>query len=148
MGRFVMIKCSCGFVCNRYLMGVTMGYPEVQKHQAALIRFGKYGKAWKDLMISDPQLIVDAEWALYQCPFCYQVQNEYCLDLYKSVHNDESYYYTPIPDEVVFSYKHLCQNCGKKMEQISFDRSREEEQPVICPKCGKAAIARFCGFID
>ena len=154
MGRLVMLKCDCGYEYDRYHYGVNTGYEEVRKHQTALVRSGKYGKKWKELLASDPELRVDAEILLYQCPRCHKIYDEYAIDLYRSEKGSRSRYYTPEPDEVIYNYTHLCPDCKKRMEKIWLERSEyttildEKEEPVICPKCGDVAIAKLCGWTD
>ena len=148
-----MVKCDCGYEYDRYHYGVNTAYPKVQKHQTALAKSGHYGKQWKELLINDPELLVNAEYRLYQCTGCHSIYDEYCLDLYKSKHSNLPYY-TPIDEEVVYHYKHICPNCKKRMELIPLSDENyfftivHEEEPVICPKCGDVAIVRFCGFTD
>ena len=146
MGRLVMIKCDCGFVKSDYRYGCTAGYSESRKHLTALVRCGRYGKAWKERLASDNELLVDATWALYQCRRCRQIYNEYSLDLYKS----EQKRYAPDPDDVIYHFKHICPECQARMDRISLCSSEcgNPQQSVICPKCGKIAAVSFCGFID
>ena len=148
-----MVKCDCCFEYDRYHYGVTGSYPEVKKHHTALMKSGRYGTMWKDLLNGDAELHVNAELRLYQCPCCHQIYDEFCLDLYKSIHEDDSYY-VPTDDEIVHQYKHICKNCMKKMTYIPISQKHcnigidNPEELVICPKCGGVAVARFCGFTD
>ena len=82
MGRMVLVKCNCGYCDERFRFGVNWSYREVKKHQTALAKSGRYGMEWKNLLASDPELLVDAELHLYQCPRCYQLFSEYRMDLY------------------------------------------------------------------
>lgn len=151
MGRLVMVKCDCGYVCERFRYGVNSAYEEVKKHQTALAKSGRYGKQWKELLDSDSELRVNAEYKIYQCPCCHQICSEHCMDLYKPGKYDGGYY-TATSEEVVYHYKHLCPDCKKKMTEIPLSLDRygnvSEEEPVICPECGDVAIASFCGFTD
>ncbi|MGN1403960.1 MAG: hypothetical protein ACI4XB_06555 [Ruminococcus sp.] len=149
MGRMVMVKCNCGFVKDDYKYGFTAAYSELQKHLTALVKSGQYGNMWRDLLASDRTLLVDAAWAVYQCPRCHQIYDECSLDLYKADRN----FFAPDPEEVIYHYKHICPECQKKMERILLYQNRnciyeKPEELVICPKCGDIAIVSFCGFID
>ena len=146
MGRLVMVKCDCGFVNDNYRYGCTSGYSESQKHLTALVRLGRYGMVWKERLASDNELLVDATWALYQCTHCQQIYDEYSLDLYKSGQK----YHAPVPEDIIYQYKHICPQCRARMERIMLcnDKSSGSRQSVICPRCGGIAMACFCGFID
>jgi hypothetical protein len=148
MGRLILVKCDCGFIKSDYKYGCTVGYSNVQKHLTALVKSGHYGELWRGLVHSDPELLIDASWAIYQCADCHQIFDEFALDLYKKAKSC----YAPNPDEVLHRYKHLCPNCKKKMERIPLYLSdnvfEKQEELVICPKCGDIAIATFCGYID
>lgn len=152
MGRLVMVQCDCGFMYDRYHWGIGWACYDIKEHQTNLVRDGEYGAEWKRLLLSDKELQVDINYHLYQCPSCHGIYDEYSLDLIKPVHKDFLYFYSP--EEVVHQFKHLCPECKKKMEQIHlymgrFDSSKDHpEEPVICPKCGKAAIASLGGFFD
>ncbi len=151
MGRLVIVKCDCGYVYDRFYYGINMAYEEVKKHQTALAKSGRYGKRWKELLDSDSELRVDAEYKIYQCPCCHQIYIEHCMDLYKPV-NYDGCYYTPTSEEILYHYKHLCTDCKKKMIVIPLFLDKyghgSIEEPVICPECGDIAIASFCGFTD
>lgn len=155
MGRMIMVSCDkCGFFKDRYLYGVNSAYPQVKKHQTALAKSGHYGKQWKELLNNDPELSVNAEYRLYQCPSCYKLVSEYCMDLYKSLEDDGDYF-VPDPDEVVYQYKHICPDCKKRMVYIPISQKHwrrgtdNPEELVICPKCGnKGIIAELSGFTD
>jgi predicted RNA-binding Zn-ribbon protein involved in translation (DUF1610 family) len=118
-----------------------------------LAKSGKYGKLWKSLLDSDPELLVDAGYQLFQCPGCHKIISEYCMDLYKSV-RDTFGFYTPSPEEVLYEYKHICPDCQKKMTKITLVPEYSQyadpnpEELVICPQCGDVAIASFCGHFD
>ncbi len=152
MGRTVMVKCDCGFMYEHYRLGSNSAYEEIKNHQTILVKNGKYGAEWKQLLLSDKELQVDINYHLYQCPCCHQIYNEYSLDLVKPVEKDFHYFYSP--KEIVYQFKHLCPVCKKKMNHIDlycdrFDSSIGNlEEPVICPECGKIAIASFCGWSD
>ena len=145
-----MIKCDCGYEYDRYSYGANSSYPEVRKHQTALAKPGKYGKYWKELLTSDSELKVNARLKIYQCPNCHKIYDEFCLDLYKTKHDDR-YFYTPTEEETLYHYKHICPECKKKMELIPLsekeykDFFNQKEEFVICPKCGNIAIVKFCG---
>ena len=64
----VLVKCDCGYCDESFSFGINWSYREVKKHQTALARSGRYGIEWKNLLTSDPELLVDAELHLYQCP--------------------------------------------------------------------------------
>ena len=153
MGRMVLVKCNCGYCDERFRFGVNWSYREVKKHQTALARSGRYGMEWKNLLASDPELLVDVELHLYQCPRCHQLFSEYRMDLYKSLH-DDGFYYVPSEEEILYHYKHLCPNCKKLMTRIPLSQQHglvginNSEELVICPKCGDTAIAEFCGWTD
>lgn len=147
-----MLKCDCGYEYDRFRYGVNSSYHKSKTHQTALVRSGKYGKQWQKLLTSDPSLSVNAEMLLYQCKKCHKITNEYSLDLYKTEYNQHDYY-NPTHDEVIYTYKHICPDCKGKMEQIPLtdkggDDFRNEELPVICPKCGNTAKIKFCGYTD
>ena len=149
MGRLVMIKCDCGYEYDNYSYGINSSYPEIQKHQTALVKSGHYGKYWRELLNNDPELLVNAEYRLYQCTCCHKLISEYCMDLYKS--SEDDYYYTPNQNEIIYQYKHICPTCKKRMEMIPLSENdyksfpEQKEELVICPKCGNIATIRFCG---
>lgn len=153
MGRTIMVKCDCGFFKDDYLYGVNVAYPDVRMHQTALAKAGKYGKLWRELLNNDPELLVNAEYRLYQCTGCRKLISDYCMDLYKSS-RDDGCYYTPDPDEVIHQFKHICPDCKKKMVYIPISEKHfiygidNEEELVLCPKCGSTVIASLCGFTD
>ena len=152
MGRLVMIRCDCGYEYQGYRCGVNCAYPEVKKHQTALVKSGHYGKQWKELLNNDPELNVNAEYRLYQCPNCHNIYDEFCLDLYKSEHDDH-HYYTPTEEETLYHYKHICPECKKRMDmiplyEVDYWGADKREEPAYCPKCGDVAIVRFCGHFD
>lgn len=152
MGRLILVKCNCGFLCDTYRFGINWSYSDVVKHQTALVRSGKYGDLWKRLLEDDPELLVDVEIHLYQCPKCLQLISEYRMDLYKSKKN--CCYYVPTDEERVYHYKHLCPDCEKLMKRIPFSQKNfrvgedNSEELVNCPRCGEIVIAEFCGFTD
>ena len=153
MGRTIMVMCDCGFFNDDYMYGVNMAYPKVRKHQTALAKSGHYGKKWQQLLNNDSELLVNAEYRLYQCTGCHNLISEYCMDLFKSP-RDDGYYYIPEPHEVIYVYKHICPDCKKRMTYIPISEKHflygtdNPEELVICPKCGNTVIARLCGFTD
>ena len=153
MGRMIMVKCDCGFFKEDYLYGVNMAYPRVKKHQTALAKSGYYGKQWQELLSNDPELLVNAEYRLYQCSGCNKLISEYCMDLYKSSRED-GYYYTPESNEVIYQYKHICPDCKKRMVHIPISQKHflygadNFEELVLCPNCGNTVIAKLSGFTD
>lgn len=148
-----MVKCDCGYFKDDFLFGINTSYPKIKKHQTACAKSGHYGIKWKNLLASDPDLLVDAELHLYQCPRCHQLFSEYRMDLYRSIH-DDGFYYVPSEDEILYHYKHLCPNCAKQMTRIPLSQQHglvgidNSEELVLCPKCGNITIACFSGFTD
>ncbi len=153
MGRLVMVECKCGYFNDEYMYGVNMAYPRVKKHHTALAKSGRYGNKWKELLQNDPELLVNAEYRLYQCTGCHKIVSRHCMDLYKSS-KDDGCYYTPEANEVIYEYKHICPDCKKRMVYIPLSEMNclsgidNPEETVYCPKCGDMAIASFCGFTD
>lgn len=153
MGRMILVKCDCGYCEDDFLYGVNFAYCEVKKHQTKLAKSGHYGKHWQELLNNDSELLVNAELRLYQCSGCHKLMSEYCMDLYKSPH-DDGYYYTPCQDEVIYTFKHICPDCSKKMVLIPLSTKHflygddNPEELVFCPECGNIVIASFCGFTD
>lgn len=117
-----------------------------------LIKAGQFGIQWKELLLSDPDLDVDAEYLLYQCPCCHNIVDKTSLDLYKPNGNVHEYF-TPDSKDVLYRFKHICPKCRKKMELVPMpkeDKHGEMEEPevVICPVCGNVATVEFAGWFD
>ena len=116
MGMGYVYKCpACGHK-EEYLIGVGFTAPTERLEAVERIKAGDYGPEPKAALGANPalEMAVDVEWALYQCPACYKLDNR------KWVHS--------LARDLKIRNHHFC-DCGKEMRRF------RHGMKMICPSC-------------
>ncbi len=107
---------KCGHEIE-YLIGVGfMGPTEREEAQAGVLA-GNFGSEAKSALEASPALAmtIDAEWALYQCPACFELDSR--IRVTSSTH------------ALKIRNHQFCNSCGKEMHRF------RKGMKLICPSC-------------
>ena len=152
MGSGYKFKCSkCR---NQYSVSTGTGFifPDIYTDMVSDIKEGKYGDEWKELMLSEEFVAVDAERNLYVCKECGYWTVDSDLSLYapndpdlirnkqygiKTVEEWGEVPYVMGGDlrddyHLLKKWIHKCEKCGSVMHK----GTEEEKENLPCPKCG------------
>ena len=131
-----------------------MLFPHIYQETLERIKSGEYGEKWKELISSEPYLVIDAEQHLYRCGKCgcWEVEpgltvyapNESTLNQIRSDDQNGSGEKVRIPVYTwehdfslkyhrIKTYIHKCPRCGMKMKRA---RKSNDMMFLPCPKCG------------
>lgn len=117
MGNGYVYKCSkCGRE-EEYLIGVGFMTPTEREEAQAKILMGEFGPEAKAALEANPALamVVDVEWALYQCPTCFKLDSR--IRVTSSAH------------ALKIRNHQFCDSCGKEMRRF------RHGMKMICPSC-------------
>lgn len=113
MGMGYVYKCpTCGHE-ETYLIGVGFTTPTYRDEARKSILAGDYGAEAKAALEANPDAVVDVEWAMYQCPSCYRVENRHRVTASRPV---------------IIRNHQFC-DCGREMQR--FRRGMK----MICSSC-------------
>lgn len=106
---------TCG---NRedYFIGIGFRTPDERDEAIERIKAGEYGPKAKAALeaVPSPEAVVHVEWALYQCPACYKLDNR------KRVYSSAR--------DLKIRNHHFC-DCGKEMRRF------RHGMKMVCPSC-------------
>ena len=159
MGSGYSFRCkNCGKKYNSY-KGVGMLFPKVYADLVKAVCKGEYGTEWRNAMMNDYSVAIDAEKKIYVCDKCgswqaepdmslyalnNQPEGDYSRDSIESIEWDEyvmPYMLRKDPDSLwdkepeyhlLKRYEHECCKCGGIMHKAT----EEEEENLACPECG------------
>ncbi len=144
MGIGIGLKCpKCSFH-KHYSLGSGFLLPVVHDEVVEKIKDGEYGIEWQEYFEAHPEAVVNVNLALYHCPLCNAIVDDYNLDLYNATNSTSAANGTR-PSwgdggerEFVKHYTHLCPICDGEMQEV--DWIMQETLP--CPRCGEKLIYR------
>lgn len=150
MGSGIVFHCDDCSKEYKCCTGVGRRYSDTNEKVKAYVAQGVFGDEWKELLDSNPDMLLDSSLCLYLCPVCQHWETEYNLSLDKPCGRDDEQRWAcrSIDDHGVVTgvlngdvlrrvreRVHYCGECGSSM--LDVDEPPFMHARMKCPDCGK-----------
>lgn len=160
MGRGYIYHCERCQKDHQITTGIGMAFPSVYEEIVQATKAGTFGAEWQELMLSEPDLAINADLKLYLCPLCGHWEVDHDLSLYISLDDNtdcskqeaRASQDCVYPDELTNTqnpnyephahWKHSCSECGAIMVAVEDDDL--SGVMLKCPDCKEPmAVSRL-----